>query len=504
MKNELTALVHGRGCVDLRFSYGKIVSLFSVLHVPNVRKNMVSISVLNNLGYKQVIESDKFVLSKHGLSDEFWGEAMLTTFYLLNKVPNKRNKTTPYELWTKRKPNMNYLKVWGCRAVKRLPDPKLKTFGDRGIDCIFIGYDEHSMAFKFYVIKPNEFVLINFIIESRDAIFYENRFSCIPSPSQRSLINETDDIGDSEVPEQVVVRLQIDLQRNMKVYGTIEKFKARLVIQGFRQELGIDYIDTYAPVARISTIRLLIDLASIHNLIIHQMDVNTYFLNGELEEEAPKQWHQKFDEVVLSNSYLLNQSDKCMYNKFDEYGKEVIICLYVDDMLIFRTDQVQVDLTKEYLSLRFSMKDMGEVDVILDIRIKHESNEISISQSRYIKKLEYSRVIGGLMFFLICTRLDIAFTVGKLSRYTSNPSTQHWQAVQRVLKYLKKTMDYSLSYNGYPSVVEGYTNARWIRNTKDNSSTSGWVFLCGGSDISWASKKQTCITSSTIESEFLA
>ncbi|GKC82020.1 zinc finger, CCHC-type containing protein, partial [Tanacetum coccineum] len=285
----------------------------------------------------------------------------------------------------------------------------------------------------------------------------------------------------------------------------------------------------------------------------------------------------------------------CVYSKFDESGKEVIICLFVDDMLIFGTDQVQVNLTKEFLSSRFSMKDMGEVDVILGIRIKYESNGIAISQSYYIEKvlkkfnyfdytlvstpmdiseklmsnnglsvslleysrvigcliyvmtctrpdiafdvgklsmytsnpgtqhcwisntednsstsgwavsqLEYYRVIGCLMYAMTCTRPDIAFVVGKLSRYTSNLSTQHWQAIQRVLKYLKKTMDYRLTYTGYPSVLEGYTIASWISNTEDNSSTSGWVFLLGGGAISWASKKQTCITGSIMEYEFVA
>ncbi|GJS16661.1 zinc finger, CCHC-type containing protein [Tanacetum coccineum] len=92
----------------------------------------------------------------------------------------------------------------------------------------------------------------------------------------------------------------------------------------------------------------------------------------------------------------------------------------------------------------------------------------------------------------------------KLSRYTSNPGTQHWQAIQRVLKYLKKTMNYKLTYIGYPSVLEGYTDASWISNSEDNSSTSGWVFLLSGGAISWASKKQTCITGSTMESEFMA
>nr|GEX83392.1 zinc finger, CCHC-type [Tanacetum cinerariifolium] len=82
---------------------------------------------------------------------------------------------------------------------------------------------------------------------------------------------------------------------------------------------------------------------------------------------------------------------------------------------------------------------------------------------------------------------DIAFDVRKLSRYTSNPKTQ---------QYLKKTIDYKLVDSGYPSVLEGYTDASWISNPEKNSSISGWVFLLGGGAISWASKKQTCITGS--------
>ncbi|GKE46406.1 zinc finger, CCHC-type containing protein [Tanacetum coccineum] len=139
----------------------------------------------------------------------------------------------------------------------------------------------------------------------------------------------------------------------------------------------------------------------------------------------------------------------------------------------------KVDLPKEFLSSKFSMKDIGEADVILGIRIKHESNGIAISQSHYIEKavsqLEYSRVIGCLMYAMTCTMPDIAFVVGKLSRYTSNPGNS-----------------------------AGYTDASWISNTEDNPSTSGWVFLLGGGVISWHSKKQTCITGSTMEFEFVA
>ncbi|GKE32530.1 hypothetical protein Tco_1451852 [Tanacetum coccineum] len=146
-----------------------------------------------------------------------------------------------------------------------------------------------------------------------------------------------------------------------------------------------------------------------------------------------------------------------------------------------------VELTKEFLSSRFSIKDMGEADVILGIRIKHKSNGIAISHSYYIEK--YSRVFGCLMYVMTCTRPDIAFAVGKLSRYTGNPGTQHWQEIQRVLKYLKKTMDYRLMYTGYPSVLEGYIDASWISNTEHNSSTSGWSELVAlaatGKEAEW-------------------
>nr|GEX53361.1 zinc finger, CCHC-type [Tanacetum cinerariifolium] len=305
----------------------------------------------------------------------------------------------------------------------------------------------------------------------------------------------------------------------MKFDGTIDKFKSKLVIQSFRKKEGIDYFDTYVPVARITTIRLLLTLAAIHNLVIHQMNIKIAFLNGDLDEEvymkqpegfvmpgnehkvyklvkslyglkqAPKQWHQKFDDVVLSIGFHLNQSDKCVYSKFDDSSKGVIICLYVDDMLIFGTVQNKVDKTKKFLSSRFLMKNMGEADVIL---------------GKPVDQLKYSRAIGCLMYDMTSTRPDIAYVIGRLSRFTSNPSRQHWKAITRVFKYLRGTINYGLSYVGYPSVLEAYSDASWINHVEDLSFMSGYVFLLGRDAISWASKKQTCITDSTMESKFVA
>nr|KAJ0220909.1 hypothetical protein LSAT_V11C200072080 [Lactuca sativa] len=149
------------------------------------------------------------MLSYSGLSEGFWGEAMLTACYILNRTPNKKSKNNPYELWCKKVPNLSYLKVWGCRAVVRLTEPKRKTLGDRGIDCIFIGYVEHSKAYRFYVLESNESVSVNTVIESRDAIFDEDRFTSIPRPrdtfhqSSSKSATQAEDVsgGASSVPE---------------------------------------------------------------------------------------------------------------------------------------------------------------------------------------------------------------------------------------------------------------------------------------------------------------
>jgi transposase InsO family protein len=165
------------------------------------------------------------------------------------------------------------------------------------------------------------------------------------------------------------------LKRKFKADGSIDKYKARLVVKGFLQKEGYDFFDTYSPVTRITSIRVLMAIAALHNLEIHQMDVKTAFLNGDLEEEiymeqpegfvipgqerkvcklvkslyglkqAPLQWHLKFDEVMMSNGFKINECDKCVYIKNTDNGY-VIVCLYVDDMLILGSNLQVINETK--------------------------------------------------------------------------------------------------------------------------------------------------------------
>ena len=199
-------------------------------------------------------------------------------------------------------------------------------------------------------------------------------------------------------------------KKKIKAGGSIDKYKARLVIKGYKQKEGLDYFDTYSPVTRMSSIRMLIAIAAIHNLEIHQMDVKTAFLNGDLDEEiymeqsegfivpgqekkvcrlvkslyglkqAPMQWHEKFDSVMMTNGFKINECDKCVYVKNTEHGF-VIICLYVDDILIMCSNNEVIKTTKEMFNNKFEMKDLGVADVILVIKISKTSDGLMLSQS---------------------------------------------------------------------------------------------------------------------------
>ena len=343
-------------------------------------------------------------------------------------------------------------------------------------------------------------------------------------------------------------------KRKRKTDGSIDNYKARLVVKGYKQK-GLDYFDTYSLVTRITSIRMLIDIAALHNLEIHQMDVKTAFLNGDINVEiymdqpegfislgqgkkicrlvkslyglkqAPKQWHEKFDKVMMSNGFTINECDKCVYVK-DTNNGYVIVCLYVDVMLILGSNNYIITTTKKILFSKFNMKGLGVEDVILGIKISRTSGRVILSQSHYIDKLldkfdkdesniartpvdidlhlsknicqsisqlEYSRIIGSLMYVMNCSRPDIAYSVSKLSRYTSNPRVDYWKEIIRVLRYLRYTQNYGLHYTRYLVVLEGYSDANWISDMKDTKSTSGYVFTLSGAAVSWKSSKQTCI-----------
>ena len=239
---------------------------------------------------------------------------------------------------------------------------------------------------------------------------------------------------------------------------------------------------------------------------------------------------------MLSNGFKINECDKCVYIK-NTLNHEVIVCLYVDNMLIISKNIIDINATKRMLSKSFDMKDLGVADFILGIKIYRPPQGLALSQSHYIDKVldkfkylnfkevktpinlnlalaknkgesesqvDYAKVLGCLMYIMNCTRPDIACAISKLSRYTSNPNKTHWMAMRRVLGYLKHTQNFDLHYKNYPAVIEGYSDANWITGSTESKSTSGYVFKVGGGAMSWKSSKKTCIARSIMEAEFIA
>ncbi|XP_074287948.1 secreted RxLR effector protein 161-like [Silene latifolia] len=183
------------------------------------------------------------------------------------------------------------------------------------------------------------------------------------------------------------------------------------------------------------------------------------------------------------------------------------------------------------------MKDLGEANVILGIKTSRTKWGFSLDQSHYVEKIrkkfdcfdcapvktpydpsihlkknegisvnqeEYAKIIGSVMFLMNYTRPDIVYTVSRLSRYTHSPNQSHWNALYRLLKYLRGTMDWGLHYSKSSCVLEGYCDANWVSDNDEIHSTSGYVFILASGAISWKYSKQSCIAKSTMESEFIA
>ncbi|KAL6347852.1 hypothetical protein AAG906_037581 [Vitis piasezkii] len=139
---------------------------------------------------------------------------------------------------------------------------------------------------------------------------------------------------------------------------------------------------------------------------------------------------------------------------------------------------------KKFLGSKFDMKDLGETEVILGIKITRTPNGLKLSQEHYVEKI---------------LRKFEHFDLGRLSRYTQSPNQDHWTVVRRVLKYLRGTINYGLCFSRFPSVLEGFSDANWISDSNEMKSTSGYVFILGKSAVSWKSAKKTCITCSKAE-----
>eukprot|EP00253_Pinus_taeda_P029567 PITA_29567 len=317
--------------------------------------------------------------------------------------------------------------------------------------------------------------------------------------------------------------------------GKVDKHKARLVAKGFSQVEGIDYTETFSPVAKMNSIRLVLSLAASLKWEVHQMDVKSAFLHGDLHEEiymeqpigfvqtdsslvcrlkkslyglkqAPRAWYAKMDSFLLESGFSRCFSDNTVYTK--EVGNSLIILvLYVDDLILTGSDPNLINHVKSSLKKKFEMTDLGHLHYFLGLQVLQSKEGISLSQSKYACdilrhfhmedcKPAPSPFQSGVKLFVSCTSPEVDATlyrqlVGKLL-YLTHTRPDLSFVVGLVARFIAKAA---------PLLV-GFIDSDWAGDPDDRKSTAGYVFTLGSGPITWACKKQAAISLSSAEAEY--
>ena len=350
--------------------------------------------------------------------------------------------------------------------------------------------------------------------------------------------------------------------------NVFEKYKARIVVKGYAQEAGLDFDKTFAPVVRIESVRAILAIAAANDLFILHVDCTNAFLNGESDleiyvfqpegfidpihprkvlrlnkalyglKQAPRIWYLLLCSVIVSLGFTVLETDTSIYVR-----GEIIIEVYVDDIKILGpTKEVCYEVYYE-LCKHFKMQNKGAVKSFLGLNITRNWREhsISINQPGYIDRLlarfnmvnaktsktplepgcqllkatetdklcdptQYQELTGSLNHLAVFSRPDISFAVSKLSQFNATPTVTHWKAGLHVLRYLKLTRNYCITYrrSSIPTRVFGYADADYGSDPNDRISYTGSVFMSNGGPISWDSHKQSTVAHSTMESEYMA
>ncbi|KAJ4718977.1 Retrovirus-related Pol polyprotein from transposon TNT 1-94 [Melia azedarach] len=263
-------------------------------------------------------------------------------------------------------------------------------------------------------------------------------------------------------------------------------------------------------------------------------------------KQAPRQWYKKFETVMGEQGYPKTSSDHCIFiQKFSD-DDFIILLLYVDNMLIVGRNASRIDWLKKQLSKSFAMKDLEPAKQILGIRIHRDraAKKLCISQEHYIEKVlerfnmsnakvvstplathfrlstkqspttdkekedmekvPYASAVGSLMYAMICTRPDIAHAVGVVSRFLSNPGREHWNAVKWIMRYLRGTSNFKLTFGSGKPLLVGYTDSDMAGDVDTRKSTTGYLMTLSGGAVAWQSRLQKCVVLSTTEAEFIA
>ncbi|KAJ4790834.1 Retroelement pol polyprotein-like [Rhynchospora pubera] len=346
--------------------------------------------------------------------------------------------------------------------------------------------------------------------------------------------------------------------------GAVERYKARLVVLGNRQKEGVDFNETFAPVAKMVSVRTFLAVAIAKNWELHQMDVHNAFLHGDLNEEvymklppgfasthpgqvcrlrkslyglrqAPRMWFSKLVSALETYGFIQSKADYSLF-AYRNGNIFITVLVYVDDLVIAGNNGEAILNFKSYLSRAFSMKDLGMLKYFLGIEFARNATGLVLCQRKYTLDIlaeygllgskpaatpleqnhnlstlhgesmaepeKYRRLVGKLIYLTI-TRPELSYSVHILAQFMQNPLSAHYDAALRVLRYLKNSPGQGLLLRADNDLrLYAYCDSDWAACPLTRRSLSGYFILLGRSPISWKTKKQHTVARSSAEAEY--
>ncbi|XP_020701862.1 uncharacterized protein LOC110113563 [Dendrobium catenatum] len=403
---------------------------------------------------------------------------------------------------------------------------------------------------------PTSYTEANKLLEWRNAMAVEflalqkqDTWQLVPAPSSKQILG-----------------CKWTFRKKLHADGTVARFKARLVAQGNQQEYGLDYVETFSPVAKLPTIRVLFTIALHHAWKIHQLDVENAFLHGDIQETVYMKQPNRFEDPVYPNHicllrkalYGLKQAPRKCYttlcnhllrlgfspSKADPYiltfhqgNTKMFLLVYVDDILITGNDEDAISMFLHQLNQTFALKNLGPANHFLGIRIQYKQDNYFMSQESYAISIiqqanlincnsaanpsctklpaghtmesatlsdhtTYRKITGALQYLTI-TLPDIAYAVNMLSQHMHAPQEDHI-FLKRLIRYIKGTTDFGLPIMKLGLNLTNYSDADWVSDPITRKSTSSYCTFLDTTLVSWIVKKQTTISRSSTESEYRA
>ncbi|CAN1170240.1 Retrovirus-related Pol polyprotein from transposon TNT 1-94 [Linum perenne] len=428
----------------------------------------------------------------------------------------------------------------------------------------YVSYAKLSNPYKAYVSKVSNLFVPRNVKEALDNVMWT---AAVQEEMKALVKNDTWTMVDLP-PGKSTVGCKWVFTIKCNADGSVERYKARLVARGFTQTYGIDYMETFAPVAKMNSIRILLSVAVNLDWPLYQLDVKNAFLNGKLEEEvymapppgfekrlgegkvcklqkslyglkqSPRAWFERFGRAIKEFGFYQSQADHTLFFKHLPHGRIIVLIVYVDDIIITGNDPKEIKLIKQKLGAQFEIKDLGNLKFFLGMEFARSKDKLFVNQRKYVIDLleetgmmdcrpvdtpmdanlklrvcakeevknqeRYQRLVGKLIY-LAHTRPDIAFAVSVVSQFMHAPGAAHFDAVYRIIRYLKGAPGKGLMFTRHGNLnVEAYTDADWAGDVNDRRSTSGYCTFVGGNLVTWRSKKQSVVARSSAEAEFRA